>query len=151
MNLSDARNSIKELADALSVLAQASAGIKESDFDALRGRKTALETTIADLKKKVAEESSKASLEIANAQAAAQEKKAALSAEVAKTELALRELQTQLKVSRETSQNELREYKAKEISLKSAELKALNDTVAQRQRALDQINAQIEEGRRRFA
>ena len=151
MNLSDARNSIKELADALSVLAQASAGIKESDFDALQSRKTALETTIADLKKKVAEESSKSSLEIANAQAAAQEQKAALSAEVAKTELALSELQTQLKVSRETLQNELREYKAKEISLKSAELKALNDTVAQRQRALDQINAQIEEGRRRFA
>lgn len=151
MNLADARNSIKELADALNSLASASLGIKDADFDGLQARKTALESSLADLRKKVQVASDQATLDIINAEAAAKEKKSQLAAEVAKMETALNELQGQTVTAREAMQAQLREYRAKEIGAKSAELKSLNEQVEQRQKVLDEINTQVEAGRKRFA
>lgn len=151
MNLTEARTSLKELAEAILLLNSASIGIKDSDFQALQKQKDSLETSLAELHKKVKTESDAANLEIANAQAAAKEKKAALTAEIARLEARTTEIEAQAIKSREAIRNELREYRAKEIAAKNLELKQVTEAAVSARRILDDINAQVEAGRKRFA
>lgn len=151
MNLAQAKTFAKDLTDALNSLLAASSSMKDADFDALQNKKTSLESALLELRKRVSEESSKADLEIANIQASAKEKKAALAVQVGELEMQVANIQTQVRVLRETAERELKEYKSKEIAAKGAELKTLSEAVILQQKVLDDINAQVEAGRRRFA
>lgn len=151
MNLSEARGVTQQLIDALATVIAASAGVSEADFNALQNQKAALEKELVNARTRLVEESNAITRDLATVQLAAREQKALLTREIAVAEGRLADVQTQARVSHETMENSLREYQAKEIAAKTTELKRITDQVEQQRRLLDEINAQIEAGRKRFA
>jgi hypothetical protein len=151
MNLSEAKQTAKELSEALTVLVAATEGIKESDFTALHARKENLEAAIADTKKKLGEASIQAQEKITQAQANTDAKLVELDNQIKTAESALKALRADADVSSGKMRESIASERAVLLKEKSEVAARLDAQIASKLKQLSDIEAAVEAGRARFS
>ncbi len=151
MNLSEAKQTAKELSEALTVLVAATEGIKESNFAALQERKVNLEAAIADTKKKLSDASVQAQEKITQAQANADAKLAELDNQIQTAEALLKAVRSDASAARENMRDSIANERAALLKEKNEVAARLDAQIASKLKQLSDIEAAIESGRARFA
>jgi len=151
MNLREAKQTVKELNQSLTVLVDACEGLKEADFDALQKRKDSLEATIADTQKRLKEASAFTEDQIAQAKKDTDAKLADFKKQIGDAETKLQTVRMEINVLRETMREAIAQEKADLLTAKQLEVKRLDETIAGKQKTLESLNAAIDEARKRFA
>ena len=151
MNLSEAKQTAKELSEALTVLVAATEGIKQSDFAALQARKDNLEAAIADTKKKLGDASVQAQEKITQAQAGADAKLVELDDQIKAAETLLRVTRNDANTVRENMRESIASERALLLKEKSEVAARLDAQIASKLKQLSDIEAAVEAGRARFS
>jgi hypothetical protein len=151
MTLNEAKQTVKDLVEAIHVLLEAAEGIKSTDFEALKKRKDALDQAVIESQKRAQDASAEADAKVAKAKAESADKLADLQKQLKDAEAQVGAVRTEAKVSRETLSQQIAQEKADLTTAKQLTVERLDKQIATKQKALDEINRAIEEGKRRFA
>ena len=151
MHLSEAKDNLKTLRDSLTIIINATEGIKDSDFDQLQKLKENLDAAVADAQKRAIAASNTAEESIAKAKEKADGRIAEINKQAQDSENFLANLRASTDVQRETMRTSIQNERAQLLAAKQAEIKKLDEAIAARGKTLAEISAAIEEGRRKFA